>query len=216
MFLCQALAYTGAIAQAQAPEVFVVRPTPDDFRIHGMANGCLKFNGLTTDSLIRHVWDILDERLAIAFDTVRVARWTDLSGLPADSLYESKDWNCFYYDDSSRAYQPLKSRASANSYSYHNIFIGKKLAPEGMKVLNQAFSGGSADFLLVVTRFEIIGPNSIFSMHCELYDRSMRLLFGGKNELRRSVSRHMLAGVMDYYCRLAIDDMLSRLKAVMR
>lgn len=94
--------------------------------------------------------------------------------------------------------------------SYHNNYYGYTLTENWKSNFRIALADSTCDFILFINQFEIINPNSIMSLHVELYDATLNKIYGNKNEVAKSISKTMYLDVLKYFIDDSVNDMLNK------
>ena len=128
-----------------------------------------------------------------------------------DTVFQFKFFNCFYFDIKDTAVKNIKHNSKSLN-SYHNKYYSSDVNGDGKLLLKNAVSDFKCDYVLLINRFEIINPNSEFSLHIEVLDSSLNRVYGNKNEIERDISKTMYGDMLKYYIRFSCKGMIAKVK----
>lgn len=198
-------------AQEQKKILLVSPLSKNNIRLSSLAERNIKYNNISHDSLINFILTAANSELENIFQDYSVRylkEFTSSEEFP-DSLYSLKLFNCFYYDSKDSSLKNIKYK-SFSLESYHNNYYGCDLNDAGLEILKSAISSSRCDYILFINKFEIINPNSSFSLHVEILDNALNRIYGNKNEMQKDISKTMYSDVLKYYIKSACDDMLEK------
>ena len=75
------------------------------------------------------------------------------------------------------------------------------------------------DYILLINRFDINAPGFYphqVCYHVEVYDKEMKLIFGGKSGTAYDFSKKIYFGVLNYYYKNAADDVFGQVKNLLK
>jgi len=206
-YLAAIITPTFIFAQPQKKIVVIMSLAEKNIELNSLSQRHLKYNNVSTDSFANSVAAIINKQVVSLFknDSVCFLNQFYNSTVMHDSIYKLKQWNCFYADSTSIT--NIKNNGTSLN-SYHNIYTGFDFNPDGYTLLQQVATSSNCDYIVLISKFEIINPNSIFSLHVEVLNKQLQKIYGDKNELKRSISKTMYFDVLKHYVNLSVKDML--------
>ena len=205
LFICPVFLF----AQEQKKTLLIVPLSKNNIRLNSLAERNIKYNNMNHDSVISYIISTVNSELQNVFKnySIRYLKEFNSKGNFPDSLYNLKLFNCFYYDSKDSSLKNIKYN-SISLESYHNNYYGCDLNPEGLEILTNAVTSSKCDYIVFINKFEIIHPNSAFSLHIEIFDNALNRIYGNKNEMKRDISKTMYSDVLKYYIKSSCNNML--------
>ncbi|MFI5219229.1 MAG: hypothetical protein ACHQNT_07040 [Bacteroidia bacterium] len=204
-------------AQDQKSTLLIIPLSPEKIHFNSLTESNVKYNNGNIDSLKSFIVNKINEECRATFNNYHVhflKEYFSSDNLP-DSSYELKLWNCFYYDWKDSSLKNFNvSGMSMNSY--HSKYYGFNFINNGLEIIKQAVIASKCNYVFIIDKFEIINPNSIFSLHCEIFDHSLNRVYRNKNELKRSISKTMYMDVLKYYVIYSSKEMLYEVSKFLR
>ena len=100
--------------------------------------------------------------------------------------------------------------------SYHNNYYSCDLNRDGLELLKQSITASRCNYILFINKFEIINPNSAFSLHVEIMDNTLNRIYGNKNEEQRGISKTMYYDVLKFYVKSTCTNMMQRVTGYLK
>ncbi|HKR04216.1 MAG TPA: hypothetical protein VJY62_06220 [Bacteroidia bacterium] len=207
LFICPFFLF----AQEQKKTLLVIPLSKNNIRLSSLTERNIKYNNMSHDSVINYIVNTVHSEMQNTFkdySTRYLKEFTSTEEFP-DSLYNLKLFNCFYYDSKDSSLKNIKYK-SFYLESYHNNYYGYDLNHDGLKILKNAITSSKCDYVLFISKFEIINPNSAFSLHVEITDHALNRIYGNKNEMKKDISKTMYGDVLKYYIKSSCNDMLKK------
>lgn len=197
--------------QAGTQKVLVVPLSANHIRLSSLTEKTIRYNNASRDSILNYIVSAVNSKVILKnFSIVSSVDLPILRSFP-DTVCELKKWNCFYKAglDYSQVIM-IKNNDQSVLESYHNNYYGYILTENWKSNFRIALADSKCDFILFINQFEIINPNSIMSLHVELYDATLNKIYGNKNEVAKSFSKTMYLDVLKYFIDDSVNDMLNK------
>ncbi len=213
IFVCSFATLPSCVFAQQKKSLLIVPISVNNIKFSPLVERNLKYNHVHPDSIKEYVVNIIDKTLTGLFKNYSIYYLKEFnnSAVLTDSIYKIKKWNCFYFNFKDSSVKNIQNVRGTSINSYHNNYYGCDLTTNGYKILKEAVNVSKCDYILFINRFEIINPNSIFSLHMEVMDKELKKIYGNKNEINRAISKSMYYEVLKYYIKLSTDDMLGKM-----
>lgn len=200
------------VGQEQQKTLLIVPPSKNSIRFSSLTERNIKYNSINRDSIIEFIVSTINSEVKVVlkkYSLKYLKEFTSSDAMP-DTSYELKLWNCFYYNTNDSSLNSIKNNRAVTMNSYHNNYYGSNLNQYGLEILKKTVTLSKCDYILFINKFEIINPNSYFSLHVEVLDNSLNRIYGNKNEIKREISKTMYSDVLRYYIRASCEEMLEK------
>jgi hypothetical protein len=207
LFVCPSFLF----AQEQKKTLLVIPLSKNNIRLNSLAERNIKYNNISPDSLVSYIVNTVNSESENVFKNYSIKYLKEITSTEVfpDSLYHLKLFNCFYYDPKDSSLKNIKYN-SISLESYHNNYYGCELNRDGLELLKSAITPAKCDYILFINKFEIINPNSGFSLHVEIWDNALSRIYGNKNEMKKDISKTMYSDVLKYFIRSSCNGMLKK------
>jgi len=135
-----------------------------------------------------------------------------------DSLAVMETFVSFYYtgETSSDGFQKL---ITAVDKDIRKLYYGRVLTNKEVNAMKKVMDEQKLDYILLINRFDINAPGFYphqVCYHVEVYDKEMKLIFGGKSGTAYDFSKKIYFGVLNYYYKNAADDVFGQVKNLLK
>jgi hypothetical protein len=135
-----------------------------------------------------------------------------------DSVAVMETFVSFYYtgETSSDGFQKL---ITAVDKDIRKLYYGRVLTNKEVNAIKKVIVAEKLDYVILINRFDINSPGFYphqICYHVEVYDKEMRLIFGGKSGTAYDFSKKIYFGVLNYYYKNAADDVFEQVKNLLK
>jgi len=200
--------FVAASAQEQKKNILVIPLSQKNIHLSKKVGRILKNNHVPPDSLVQYIAHAAREEIKNIFQNYTLQfQDDDTAQFLPDSLYSLKKFNCFYLDIADSSFRNNYEKSWAKD-SYHNLYYGIELTGFGKEAVNIAILNSQCDYVLFINQFEIQANTPYFSLSCEIADKTLRKIYGNKNEWEAHLLHNLYYDVLKYYSKKSIREML--------
>ena len=192
-------------------KILVVPLKKENITIRGEAVDMLKYNNISKDSAKRVICRIIDKTFYSVFKGYNIQRLAGNNkyGLFYDSLEYLKEFTSMQLEKMERS-KGFKQTILFNLNNAESGYYGSLLDSVSYKNLSLMQQEFKFNYLVNITKFEMTGFGS-YILHCEVFDKSLTRIYGGRKDLERSMSKKMFFDAAKHFTQLVAEQTFSSL-----
>ena len=188
-------------------------PINSDMCIIGkQAKDILQYNDIKPKEVIKDFKSIIKKQIQSEFKFYTIDNLCVNYSSVCDSLHKYKLYNNFNMTDTSSKKPKFK-----NYNSYTNQYYSRTIDAYNEAIIKAIVEKSKIDYIIMINCFEISKRNiwsnkTYFELHCEIFNKELNRIYGGKNSYSRVISKNMYVDVLKHYSQMSIANQLKYVK----